>query len=109
MCLAPQLQHIQNIFREKSLRLFRRTLDSRIPAENNCAECELRPLVIARKISLGSQSDAGAATRETLMRVLLTLQKRSGDPLARLTETLNALADNPDADVYRSLFGADTS
>jgi len=55
------------------------------------------------------QSDAGAATRETLMRVLLTLQKRSGDPLARLTETLNALADNPDADVYRSLFGADTS
>lgn len=105
----PGIQHIQNLFREKNPRMFRWTLDPRIPAENNRAERELRPLVIARKISFGSQSDAGAATRETLMSVLLTLQKRSSDPLAALTATLDALVASPNADVYRLLFGSDTS
>lgn len=105
----PAIQHIQDLFREKSQRMFRWTLDPRIPAENNRAERELRPLVIARKVSFGSQSDTGAATRETLMSVLLTLQKRSSDPLAALTATLNALAVNPKADVYKLLFGPDTS
>jgi transposase len=105
----PGIQHIQNLFREKSERMFRWTLDPRIPAENNRAERELRPLVIARKVSFGSQSDAGAATRETLMSVLLTLQKRSSDPLAALTATLDALLASPRADVYRLLFGSDTS
>jgi len=41
-----------------------------IPAENNRAERALRPLVIARKVSFGSQSEAGAGTREILMTVL---------------------------------------
>ncbi|NLE42447.1 MAG: transposase, partial [Lentisphaerae bacterium] len=41
-----------------------------IPAENNLAERELRSLVIARKISFGSQSKTGLETRETLMSVL---------------------------------------
>jgi|LSQX01.2.fsa_nt_gb transposase len=105
----PGIQHIQNLFREKRHRMFRWTLDPGIPAENNRAERELRPLVIARKLSFGSQSEAGAATRETLMSVLLTLQKRSSDPLATLTATLDALVANPKANVYRLLFGYDTS
>jgi transposase len=105
----PGIQHIQNLFREKSQRIFRWTLDPRIPAENNRAERELRPLVIARKVSFGSQSDAGAATRETLMSVLLTLQKQNADPLAALTATLDALAAHPQADVYNLLFGSNTS
>jgi len=66
-------------------------------------------LVIARKLSFGSQSEDGAATRETLMSVLLTLQKRSSDPLATLTATLDALVANPKANVYRLLFGYHTS
>lgn len=103
------IQHIQNLFREKNQRMFRWTLDPRIPAENNRAERKLHPLVIARKISFGSQSDAGTATRETLMNVLLTLQKQSSDPLAALTATLDAFVANPNADVYRLLFGPDTS
>lgn len=105
----PGIQHIQDLFREKSQRMYRWTLDPRIPAENNRAERELRPLVIARKVSFGSQSDAGAATRETLMSVLLTLQKRTPDPLATLTAALDSLATDPKADVYRLLFGSDTS
>lgn len=105
----PGIQHIQDLFREKSQRMFRWTLDPRIPAENNRAERELRQLVIARKLSFGSQSAAGAATRETLMSVLLTLQKRTADPLAALTATLDALVTNPKADLYALLFGPDTS
>jgi hypothetical protein len=105
----PGIQHIQDLFREKSHRMFRWTLDPRIPAENNRAERELRQLVIARKVSFGSQSDAGAATRETLMSVLLTLQKRTADPLAALTATLDALVDNPKVDAYKQLFGSNTS
>jgi transposase len=106
----PGVQHIQDLFREKNQRMYRWTLDPRIPAENNRAERELRPLVIARKVSFGSQSDAGAATRETLMSVLVTtLQKRNPDPLTTLTATLDALVADPNADVYRLLFGSDTS
>ena len=105
----PGVQHIQDLFREKSQRMYRWTLDPRIPAENNRAERELRPLVIARKVSFGSQSDAGAATREILMSVLVTLQKRTPDPLATLTAALDTLASDPKANVYRLLFGSDTS
>ncbi len=105
----PGIQHIQDVFREKSGRMYRWVLDPRIPAENNRAERELRPLVIARKISFGSQSHSGAATRETLMSVLLTLKKRKSDPVAALTAALDALARDPDADVYKLLFGTNTS
>ena len=105
----PGIQHIQDVFREKSERMYRWALDPRIPAENNRAERELRPLVIARKISFGSQSDAGALTREILMSVLLTLQKRTRNPVATLTAALDVLATDPDADVYRLLFGTNTS
>ena len=105
----PGVQHIQDLFREKSQRMYRWTLDPRIPAENNRAERELRPLVIARKVSFGSQSDAGAATREVLMSVLATLQKRTADPLVTLTAALDALVTNPQANIYRLIFGSDTS
>lgn len=105
----PGIQHIQDIFREKSKRMYRWVLDSRIPAENNLAERELRPLVIARKISFGSQSDAGALTRETLMTVLLTIKKRNRDPVKTLTTALNTLAAHPQANVYRLLFESDSS
>ncbi|MGD0012692.1 MAG: transposase, partial [Terriglobia bacterium] len=47
---------------------------------NNRAERELRPPVIARKTSLGSQSDAGAKTREIIMTLVHTLaQLRHGN------------------------------
>jgi hypothetical protein len=105
----PGIQRIQDIFREKSKRMYRWALDPRIPAENNLAERELRPLVIARKISFGSQSDAGALTRETLMTVLLTIKKRNRDPLGTLTAALDILAVHPETDVYHLLFESDSS
>lgn len=89
--------------------MYRWAIDPRIPAENNRAERELRPLVIARKVSFGSQSDEGALTRETLMTILLTLSKRTKDPVQALKAVLDALVENPRADVYRLLFRPDSS
>ena len=65
----PAIQTFQTIFREKAHRRYHWATDRRIPADHNLAERDLRPLVIARKISFGSQSDAGAKTRETLIGV----------------------------------------
>jgi transposase len=90
----PGIQKIQNIFREQTKRLFHWTKSPKIPADNNRAERELRPLVIARKISFGSQSEAGARTRETLMTVLHTLRKRSANVTAAFEQALNHLSDD---------------
>jgi uncharacterized protein (DUF1499 family) len=100
------VQSVQDIFRQHPDRLYHWTEHPRIPAENNLAERELRPLVVARKISFGSQSDAGAKTREILMTVLHTLQKRTPDVGAALAYALDRLAQNPDLDVYALLFNS---
>jgi len=113
----PGIQGIQNIFREKKSRLFHWAEDPLVPAENNLAERDLRPLVIARKISFGSQSDAGARTREILMTVLHTLKKRSANTTAcqrdmveqSFKSALDKIAANPDIDRYAALFNANSS
>jgi len=105
----PAVQNIQNLFREKTDRLFQWAEDRAVPADNNRAERELRPLVIARKVSFGSQSEAGAHIREVLMSVLHTLQKRTPDAQAALEKLLDELAENPDADPYKLLAAVDSS
>jgi len=99
----PTVQNMQDLFRQKADRLYHWTRDPAIPAENNLAERELRPLVVARKVSFGSQSDRGAATRETLMTVLHTLRKHTADPAAAFKTALDQLAQNPDADPFTFL------
>ena len=42
----PGIQKIQNLFREKADRLYQWAKDRAVPADNNRAERELRPLVI---------------------------------------------------------------
>lgn len=100
----PGIQRIQNIFRENAFRLYHWSKSPSIPAENNRAERELRPLVIARKISFGSQSEQGARTREILMSVLHTLRKRTDDVFATLKRCLDALAEDEKRDPYKLLF-----
>jgi transposase len=100
----PGIQKIQNIFRKKAARLYHWAKNSTIPAENNRAERELRPLVIARKISFGSQSQQGAQTRETLMTVLHTLRKRTQDVFGTFKRALDALAQDQTRDPYKLLF-----
>ena len=105
----PAIQKIQDIFREKADRLYHWAADRNIPADNNLAERELRPLVIARKISFGSQSDAGAGTREILMTVLHTLKKRAPDVTIAFKSALDKLAEQDDTDHYTTIFNFDSS
>ena len=75
-----------------------------IEAENNLAERRLRSLVIARKVSLGSQSEKGLKTRETMMSIIDTIKLRYDDPVRKLSSVFDALARNPKADVAALLW-----
>jgi len=99
------IQNIQNIFRENSQRLYHWANNRDVPADNNFAERELRPLVMARKVSFGSHSEAGARTRETLMTVLKTLQLQTKNNVRiAFADFLDQLAENPNIDAYKCLF-----
>jgi transposase len=101
----PGIQKIQNIFRENPNKLYHWADDRRIPADNNFSERNLRPPVIARKISFGSRSFNGANTREILMTVLLTLAKNSDCNIFNtLSDCLEQLVLNPNQDPYHVLF-----
>jgi len=99
------IKYIQYIFKEKYNRLYHWVNDRDIPADNNKAERDLRPTVIARKISFGSQSKKGAATRSVLMTVLQTAKKRlkSGSVVEWFKNVLDTISLNPKIDIY-SLF-----
>ncbi|MDQ3328273.1 MAG: IS66 family transposase [Chloroflexota bacterium] len=60
-----------------------------VPPDNNGAERSLRHLVTARKISGGTRSESGTATRLTLASVFGTWQAQHRDPL---TECRNLLS-----------------
>lgn len=93
------VQKIQNLFRRKTANLFNWVDNRAVPADNNRAERSLRPIVIARKISFGTQSDAGMKTMEVLLTVLRTLQLRTGNAEAALKRILDEIARNPQVDV----------
>jgi len=98
------IRRLQEIFRAHADRLYHWAEDRRIPADNNLAERDLRPTVIARKVSFGSQSDAGAQTRGVLMSVLHTLKKRQVDVVAHLKRVLDQLALDLHQDPFPLLF-----
>lgn len=99
----PAVQYIQNIFRENQDKLFQWVKSPDIPADNNYAERELRPTVIARKISFGSQSEGGLKTREKLMTVLHTAHTHGRDPSEFLKRVLDTISDDPNADISKLL------
>jgi transposase len=100
----PGIQRIQDIFRRNSIRMYHWAQDRNVPADNNLAERSLRPTIIARKVSFGSQSDAGARTREILMSIVLTLKQRFEHFPTRFKNALDQLAQNPNLDPYHLLF-----
>lgn len=103
------IRRIQDIFCEHSNRLYHWVSDRTVPADNNSCERELRPTVIARKVSFGSQSEEGAKTREILMSVLHTLKKRRPQAEQHLKAALDQLATNLKQDPFPLLFPHDTS
>ena len=98
------IRRIQDIFRKNKNRLYYWSEDRRVPAENNLAERDLRPSVIARKVSFGSVSDAGAQTRSTLQSIVSTQKKLGLDSEQQLSIALNVLARDPTVDIYSLLF-----
>jgi len=98
------IRNIQDIFRKNAHRMYHWAADRRVPAENNLAERDLRPTVIARKVSFGSQSDAGAHTRGVLMTVLCSLKKRGIDVQGHLKAVLDELAKDMSTDPFPILF-----
>lgn len=95
------IQRIQEIFYRKQDRMYHWVTHREVPAENNRAERELRPTVTARKVSFGSQSDAGAKTRSSIMSLLHTVKKRLKEKSLEewLTEALNKIAQNPEINI----------
>ena len=102
--LHPGIQRVQDIFRDNTHRLYHWTQNRQVPAENNLAERDLRPTVIARKVSFGSASDAGAQTRGTLMSILYSLKKQKVDVTKRLKEVLDQFANDIHPDPFSLLF-----
>jgi transposase len=98
------IRRIQDIFTQHEQRLYHWAEDRQVPADNNLAERDLRPTVIARKVSFGSQSDAGAHTRSILMTVVHTLKKRREDVATRLKYVLDELAKEKTRDPFSLLF-----
>jgi transposase len=104
------IRRIQEIFHDNADRMYRWAEDRRVPADNNLAERDLRPTVIARKVSFGSQSDAGAQTRGILMTTLHTLKKQTKtDTASGLKMILDQLAKDSSLDPYNLLFPNNTS
>jgi len=105
VCRSPArhlgVRSYQDIFTTHEDRLFHWVEDRRVPAHNNRAERELRPTVIARKVSFGSSSDAGAETRSILMSVLHTLNKQKGNESLEFAfkNILDKIAENRAVDV----------
>lgn len=99
------IRYLQGIFRDNEASLYRWVEDRDVPADNNFAERTIRLLAIARKVSFGSQSDQGAKTRSVLMTILHTLDLRGADVSTLFKKTLDAIAENPDVDLYDFLFG----
>ena len=52
-----------------------------VPSENNAAECALRPCVIGRKVSGGTRSAKGSATKSVLLSLFGTWQAQGQDAL----------------------------
>ncbi len=91
------IRTMQDLFHSQEHRLYHWVQDRRVPPDNNLAERDLRPTVIARKVSFGSSSDAGAKTRSILMSVLHTLNKRRSDRSleSMFKNLLDEIAKNP--------------
>ena len=98
------IRHIQNIFTENEGRLYHWAQDRRVPADNNLAERDLRPSVIARKTSFGSITDAGAKTRSVLTSILQSMKKQGQDVPTTLKTALDKIATHTSQDPFLLLF-----
>jgi hypothetical protein len=95
------IRAIQDIFNSNEHRLYHWVNNRDVPPDNNQAERDLRPTVIARKVSFGTGSDNGSKTRSILMSVLHTLNKCKGNQSleSMVKGILDKLAVDPKIDL----------
>jgi len=79
---ARMLRHIEELF------VF--VTEPQVPADNNAAERSLRHLVTSRKISGGTRSDKGTATKMALSSLFGTWRARGLNPWLTCQEMLAA-------------------
>lgn len=101
----PSVLNVQEMFRDNDDHLRGWAMHPKIPAENNAAERAVRPLVVARKISHGSQSAKGRETRSVLMSLMHTLNACCDNPVEVVREALDKYAENPGVDIFHAYFG----
>src|SRR5262249_37576127 len=65
-----------------------------VEATNNLAEREVRPAVIARKLSAGNRTEAGAETHAVLASLLRTCRRQGRDILRELGDLLRRGPDH---------------
>ena len=61
-----------------------------VPSDNNAAERAIRPQVVARKISGGTRSPQGSATKATLATIFATWQLQGLNPFLACRQLLNS-------------------
>ena len=79
---------IQTRIGNQNMDLLTALLYENVPLTNNHAERMIRPMVVTRKISGGSQSDRGAATHAVNMSVMQTIALKSQSFLEEVTRIL---------------------
>ena len=90
---SPQAKVLRSLLRHR--RGLSRVLDDpRVPLDNNLAERRFRPEVIRRKLSLGSDSKAGAQGMATMLTVVRTLEVNDIAVVPWLEAWLSACAAN---------------
>jgi transposase len=104
--LAPSINKMQQLFIDKSSRLFHWADNPIVPADNNQGERDGRRLVIARKISFGSQSIQGAHTREVLMTVLFSLERNCANVAKAFLTAINQITSGSILSPFELLFAA---
>lgn len=94
LCIANHLSEIDKVkelsreFLNDWIAIFRVLEYPRFPLTNNEAERTLRPWVIIRKISLGTQSAHGTKAVALLASVIETCRRKEKDAITTLSETL---------------------
>jgi transposase len=78
----PTEERVANRLRKQRAHLFRFLHEPGVEATNNRAERQLRPAVIARKLSCGNKTERGKHTAEVLMSLAATAHQQ-GKPLAQ--------------------------
>ncbi len=86
---APQARLCRRIQRHSD-ELFVFVAHPQVPADNNAAERSVRPLVTSRKISGGTRSDQGSATKMTLASLFGTWHARGLNPFDQCCRLLTS-------------------